>query len=156
MNSMKSIGRTTLTGLMAIVVIFINSISYAGPYTDDLTKCIIESTTQADRIAFVKWMFYAISMHPAVKSHASISEEQINKASENVTKLLMKLLTESCREKAKKAVKYEGQLAIQNSFQTLGQVAAQEIFTNPEVAKVMSDLEKYIDGEQLKSSLEIK
>ena len=29
----------------------------AGPYSDDLTKCLVRSTTNADRNALVKWMF---------------------------------------------------------------------------------------------------
>ena len=129
---------------------------YAGPYTDDLTKCIVESTSPQDRIDFVKWMFSAMAKHPAVKSMSSVSEEQRNEISQKIADLFMKLLTETCREKAEKAIKYEGQLAMQNSFQVLGQVAAQELFTNPDVASVLSGLDKYIDTEKLKSSLGIK
>jgi hypothetical protein len=51
---MKFVSRTALTGIIALFAVSLNSAAYAGPYTDDLTKCIIESTTQADRIEFVK------------------------------------------------------------------------------------------------------
>jgi len=128
----------------------------AGPYTDDLTKCIVESTTMTERIEFVKWMFFAISMHPVAKEYSSVTEEQIAEANKQTAGLFMKLITESCREKAAKAIKYEGQAAFQTSFQTLGQVAAKDLFSDPEVAKVMSGLEKYIDGDKLKSSLDIE
>ena len=129
---------------------------YAGPYTDDLTKCVIESTTKTDRIEFIKWMFVAISKHPAVKSLSSVSEEQIRDANEKVAKLFMRLLTDSCKEKAERAIKYEGQIAIKASFQMLGQVAGQELFTDPAVATSLSNLDKYIDVDKLKSSLGIK
>ncbi len=146
--------------LLSISIIFILSsqiaTAFAGPYTDDLTKCLVESTTVSDRVKFVKWMFFAISMHPVAKNYASISEEQILETSKQTANLVMKLLTESCREKAQKAIKYEGQTALQKSFQTLGQIAAQDIFTNPEVAAVMSGLEKNLDGEKLRSTLGIK
>ena len=54
-----------------------------------------------------------------------------------------------------RTLKYEGPLALQTSFQTLGLVAAQDVFTNPDLAAVISGLEKCLDGEKLKSSLGI-
>jgi hypothetical protein len=153
---MKPVRRFFLTVSIILVGLILTLPAHAGPYTVDLTKCIIESTTKTDREEFVKWMFSAISMHPAVKSLSSVSEEQMRDANEKVAKLLMRLLTESCRVKAGKSIKYEGQIAIQTSFQILGQVAAQELFTNQDVAAVMADLEKYLDGDKLKSSLGIK
>jgi hypothetical protein len=65
-------------------------------------------------------------------------------------------MTESCEEKARKAVKYEGQIAVQTSFQVLGQVAAQELFSDPDVAALMSGLDKYIDTEKLNAALGVK
>lgn len=139
--------------LLLIVIIILSSkteSAYAGPYTDDLTRCIVESTTMSDRIEFVKWMFFAISLHPVAKNYTSVSEQQITEANKKIADLLMKLLTKSCKEKAQKAIKYEGQIAFQTSFRTLGQVAAQDLFSNPDVAAVMSGLEKNLDKETLK------
>ena len=149
--------QTLLSILFVVFTISFHAVpAHAGPYTDDLTRCIVESTTANDRIEFVKWMFFAISMHPVAKNYSSVSEEKIADANKKIAKLMMKLLTESCKEKAEKAIKYEGQIALQTSFRTLGQVAAQDLFTNPDVAAVISGLEKYLDGEKLKSSLGIK
>ncbi len=130
-----------------------NSPTHAGVYTDDLTRCIIEKTNAQDRIEFVKWMFSAMSKHPAVQSMSTVSEKQIDEANQKVADLFMELLTVTCKEKAEKAIKYEGQMAIQSSFKLLGQVAAQELFTNPNVSGVMAGLEKYIDEDRLNSLL---
>lgn len=145
---------TAFTALL--ICISINAPAHAGVYTDDLTRCIVETTTEKDRIKFVKWMFSAMSKHPAVNSIASVSDDQINTANKQVAQLFMRIMTETCKEKAKKAIKYDGQLAMQTSFQVLGQVAAQELFSNPEVAGVMSGLEMYIDTDELASSLGLK
>lgn len=150
---MKSIRRILVITVITWAGLLANLPAYAGPYTDDLSKCIIESTTANDRIEFVKWMFSAMSRHPAVKSMSSISEQQISEANEKVAELFMKLMTETCKDKAQKAVKYEGQIAIQTGFQILGQVAAQELFSDPDVAALMSGLDKYIDNEKLNSAL---
>lgn len=152
---MKATKAIILTHLL-FISLCLADISYAGPYTNDLSKCIVESTTTNDRTAMVKWMFSAISLHPAVKPIASISEEKLKEANKQTAELFMKLLTESCIEQAQKAIKYEGQIAIQSSFRILGQVASQEMFSNPEVAAGISGLEKYFDKEKLESSLGIK
>jgi len=64
--------------------------------------------------------------------------------------MLMKLLTESCRDKTKIAMKYEGPAAIQLSFQALGQVAGMELASSPEVQARMSGFAKHIDAERFK------
>lgn len=128
----------------------------AGPYTDDLSKCIIESTTPGDRAAFVKWMFAAASLHPAVKSIAAVSPEELDAANRQTAELLTKLLTESCKQNAEKAIRYEGNAALRASFEVLGKVAANELFSSAEVAAGMAGLTKYLDGEKLRSALTIK
>jgi hypothetical protein len=131
-------------------------VSFAGPYADDLSRCIVESTTTEDRIALVKWIFIAFGFHPAVKKMVMVSKDQLEEANKQTAELYMKLLTETCKEKAQKALKYEGQIAIVTSFQVLMQVAGQEMFSNPEVADGVSGFEKYINKEKLETSLGIK
>ncbi len=144
-----------LTHLFAIVLFQTVSV-HAGPYTDELSKCIVASTTTDDRVAIVKWMFSAASLHPAVKSITSVSKEQLEEANKITAELLMRLLTESCMQQAQKAIQYEGQIAIQSSFQILGQVAGRELFSSPDVAAGMAGFEKHFDGEKLESVLGIK
>ena len=100
--------------------------SFAGSYTDELSKCLIESTSSADRIDLVKWMFMAGALHPEVKTIASISEKQRDDANKNVAGLFMRLLTDTCKSATEKALKYEGASTIETSFRILGQVAGQE------------------------------
>ncbi len=126
----------------------------AGPYTDDLSKCLVESTTVDDRADLVKWMFAAASLHPAVRSFTSVSEEQLDAANKRMADLTTRLLTESCRDQTRKALRYEGPVTIQLSFQVLGQVAGQEMFSSPEVAQALSGLQKHFDPAKLQSLLD--
>ena len=125
------------------------SITQAGVYTDDMTKCLVESTSSEDRIALVRWMFAAMSQHPAVASFTNVKPEDIEKASATTGALFMRLLTETCVDSTKKAVKYEGLGAIQTSFGVLGQVATMDLFADANVMKVMAGLEKYTDSKKL-------
>lgn len=135
---------------------FYQSAAVAGPYTDDLSKCIVESTTEAERLEFVKWMFSAIAQHPAAKSFSQITEQQQIEFDRNAAELFMKLLTETCRDKAKNAIQFEGQIAIQQSFNVLGQVAAQELMRDPDVVAAVSNMAKFMDEKKLQSSLGVE
>ena len=57
----------------------------------------------------------------------------------------------SCKKEAKKALKYEGDTALETSFQILGQVAGQELFASPAVAGAMSGLQEHMDEKKLEA-----
>lgn len=141
----------TFFSQIAIVVVVSLSISSAnaGVYGDEMAKCLVESTTPEDRTDLVRWMFVAISLHPAVETLSSISDEQMNTANKGAADLFMRLLTESCRDETEKALQYEGQAVLETSFGVLGQVAGAEIFAAPEVGEVLAGLEGYMDAEKL-------
>jgi len=125
--------------------------AHAGVYTDDLTKCLVESTSKDDRLDLVKWIYAAMSKHPAVSSYTRVSDADVSAVSSTTGALLMSLLTEKCVEATRSAIKYEGALAIQSSFQVLGQVAMTELLTDPNVGKVMAELDQFVDGAKLAS-----
>lgn len=138
--------------LWAVATLVISpAVTHAGVYTDDMTKCLVEATSKEDRLSLVRWMFAAMSQHPAVTSLTNVTEGDVEKANSETGALFMRLLTESCVEVTKKAIRYEGPAAIQMSFAVLGQVASSELFTDPGVLKVMSGLEKYTDQEKLEA-----
>jgi hypothetical protein len=123
----------------------------AGIYTDDLSKCLVSSTTKEDRISLVRWMFTAAAHHPAVKPIATISAAQQDDADKTMGMLLTRLLTESCRTETQKAVQYEGAGAFRSSFEVLGKVAGQELFTSPEVTASLTGLQKYVDEAKIRA-----
>lgn len=136
--------------VFAVCSVFSATSAIAGPYSDDMTRCLVEATTDAEKNQLVKWMFSAISAHPAISSMSSISfsdREQINK---ETAEMFVTLLTETCREETVKSVKYEGPQSISIAFEVFGQVAAQGMFSNPQVAKEVANLGNYADKEKLK------
>jgi len=140
--------------IVGIIFLFFSGAN-AGVYSDDLSRCLIESSTPSDKMVLVKWMFTAMSLHPAVKSIASVSTKQIDNANKETADLFIKLLTRSCKEQAIKAIKYEGAVALQSSFGVFGQVAAKELFSNPDVAAGMAGLNKYMNTKEINKTLEV-
>ncbi len=131
------------------------SASQAGIYGDDMARCLVESSTSADKIKLVQWMFTAMSLHPAVQELAAVGEKDRNAANKGMADLMLDLVTVRCLEQAKKAIKYEGQAALQAGFSVFGQVAGQELFANPNVAAGLSGLEEHLDSDTMNKRLGI-
>lgn len=128
--------------------------AYAGMYADDLSRCLVEKTTAADKNALVRWVIATTTLHPAVQSIAHVSVEERTRANRETARLFDRLLTESCIGQTRQAAKYEGAAALQTGFQTLGQVAMAELFSDPGVAKGLGELSKLIDAKKLQQALE--
>jgi hypothetical protein len=126
----------------------------AGPFSDDLGRCFVSSTSPEDRIALARWIFIAFSGHPAVAPLITVKPGDIESANAQVGDLFMRLLLTSCRDQAKKAIKFEGPTSLQSSFQTLGQVAGIELASTPEAQARMSGFAKHVDEVKLKALIE--
>jgi len=139
------------TALVATLCCFGSTETFAGPYADDMAKCLVKSANAADRKIFLKWFFAAISLHPEIAPMVSISVEQRDEIDKKTGALFMRLLTESCRTETQQAIRYEGPATIQYAFQIFGQAAAGDLFANPRVAEGMKGLAKYLDETKFKA-----
>ena len=143
--------RILVRSLLVTLSIFASMHAVAGPYGDDMAKCLVKAASPDDRTVFIRWLFAAIALHPDVASMATISNKQRDDFNKGAGALFQRLLTESCRSEAQRAIRYEGPATIQYAFQVFGQAAAGNLFANPTVAAGMKDLAKYIDQDKIKA-----
>jgi hypothetical protein len=138
-------------GLLVSLSMLAGTHAVAGPYGDDMGKCLVKAANAEDRTVFIKWLFSSMALHPDVASMATISPQQREEFSKRAAALFQRLLTESCRAETQQAIRYEGPATVQYAFQVFGQAAAGDLFSNASVAAGMKDLTKYIDQEKIKS-----
>jgi hypothetical protein len=117
----------------------------AGPFTDDMSKCLVKNTTQEDKEALIKWIYAAMSAHPSVKALSNVSAKQGESLNKGAADLMMELLTQRCKTETQQAIKYEGEGAIRTSFQILGQVAMQDLMSHPAVTKYITGITSFVD-----------
>ncbi|WP_114417926.1 hypothetical protein [Marinospirillum perlucidum] len=126
---------------------------WAGPFTDQMSRCLVEQTTAAEKREFVRWIYAAMSKHPEVSALANISDAEAVGLNQSAGRMLTELMTERCRQETSQAVQYEGNLAIETSFGVLGQVAMQELMTDPDVNAYFESLSNYVDEKRLREVL---
>lgn len=141
-------GLAVLLGLSALLALA-PAAARAGVYSDDMARCLVGSTTSKDKTDLVRWIFSNAALHPEVGTISSISDPKREEINRTAAALLERLLTESCRKQTQEALKYEGAMAMQTSFQVLGQVAMQELMSNPAVGQGFNAIGRYLNESKL-------
>lgn len=125
--------------------------AHAGVYGDDLSKCLVASTSDADRVLLVKWIFSAMALNREISGYVAMPAEMRQDINARTAALYTRLLAESCAAQTRDAARYEGAEAIGNAFQLLGQVASQGIFSDPAVNAGMLEMTNLIDTAKLEA-----
>src|SRR5262245_65212377 len=93
----------------------------AGPYADDLSRCLVGATSAEDKNTLVKWVFSIAALHPALGSVSAVTDAQRTRTDRDVAALFESLLTERCKKQTQSAVRYEGEKTIGVAFEVLGE-----------------------------------
>ena len=136
---------TVLTFLLNIS----NKPVFAGPFADEMAKCLVTSTNKRDRTKLIKWIFRVYGDHPEVTYMIDLSDREKKVIDKDVANIFTRLLSEDCIDETKKALDYEGDKVMFNAFQILGQVASKGIVENPDVMKSINKFVELIDYEKL-------
>ena len=153
-KSQSARSHTSFKTLLVLGLLTLSPLTLAGEYTDKLSECLLGATTEKDKSSLVKWMFTAMALHPAVEEIAGVSLSAREQANREMAELLIKLLGRACFSETRLALRHEGSVALQTSFTVLGQIAATNLFSDPDVAAGLASIETYISAEDLEKRLE--
>lgn len=135
--------------IMAFTMLTGMQTANAGQAVDQLSQCLVKSTTAADKTAVLQWTFVALSAHPELKKFSNVNEEQRTQLDKNLAQTLQRILTEQCSAQTQAVIKAEGFQAVGESFQELGSITGEEILKTPEVKDQLKGVVRYIDLNKL-------
>lgn len=135
--------------LMATTIMGTTQIAMAGPTVDQLSNCLVKSTTAADKTTVLQWTFVALSAHPELTKFSNVNEEQRTQLDKNLAQVLQRILVDQCSGQTKAVIAAEGVQAVGDSFQELGQITGEEILKNPEVNNQLKGVLRYVDLNKL-------
>jgi hypothetical protein len=125
----------------------------AGPFADDMAKCLVNSASPADRTVLVKWIFSVITLHPDLTTLSTLSAKNRDDITKDAGALFQRLILESCRVQVQQALQNEGPQTIAYAFQVMGQAATVGLLSDPHVSAGAKDLTKYVDEEKIQAAL---
>ena len=135
--------------LIGLALMGATQMSVAGPTVDQLSDCLMKSTTATDKTAVLQWTFVALSSHPDLKAFSNVSATQKEQLDKNLAGVLQRIIVEQCSAQTKAVIQAEGIQAVGNSFQELGQITGEEILKNPEVKGQLQSVLRYVDLNKL-------
>lgn len=128
-----------------LTVLSCNSFALAGVYTDDLSKCLVSSSSIADQSTLVQWIFSALALNPAVMPMSSVTAQQRDALNQKAEALDERLVFTDCHKEAVDALKYEGPSTFEAAFAVLGQVATRGLMSDPAVISGLNAMGSYTD-----------
>jgi hypothetical protein len=140
-----------LRGLAAAAALSLASSASAGPYADELGKCLIQKTTDADKALLIRGLFSALSAHPAVKEMVSQDAEHRRALYRETAQLYERLMVSDCRAETVAALKHEGVESLDPAFSMLGEASARQLMTDPLVVREMQALFAGMDMSKLEA-----
>jgi hypothetical protein len=141
--------RIAQVAAIALALLSANT-SSAGIYSDSLARCLVSHTSNEDKTLLVRWIFAIMALHPAVSDTITVNDSEREKLNRGAGMLFERLVTDDCRKETKEALMYEGPVAMQTSFQVLGQVATRGLMTDPAVTAGLTAFQKYLDETKLR------
>lgn len=121
----------------------------AGVFGDNLGKCLVRSSTDADKQHLMEWIFSVISLNSAIAQYTNIPDEKRIYINKNMANLVEKLVGETCKIETNEALKNEGSSALGAAFKILAEVATNQLFGSTEVSEGSKSFLEFIDMEKL-------
>ncbi len=126
-----------------------SQIALAGPTVDQLSNCLMKSTTPTDKTVVLQWTFVALGNHPDLKAFSNVTATQKEALDKNLATVLQRILVEQCSAQTKAVIQTEGLQAVGDSFQELGSITGEEILKTPEIKQRLNGVLKYVDLNKL-------
>lgn len=139
----------TRTAILAAVGLFAAatpSAAFAGPFSDELSRCWFDARSEADRTVLMRWTFLAVGAHPDTREMLAVTPDERRRISADVGALFTRLLLTDCRRQTIQAVRTEGAGEIETGFQVLGMAASRELMGSQEGAAVIAEMQDYLDS----------
>lgn len=141
-----------------LVVLLFPLIAFAGlpasvqANPQALGTCFIDSMTGKERKDLVKWIFLSMATHPELQSFSNISSDDKTMSDKTMGALITRLFAEDCPAETKAAQQVDP-LAINKAFELVGKVAMQELMTNQDVMRSLTNYVNYTDQKRIQDVL---
>ena len=137
------------TFLISATLLSVTQVTLAGPTVNQLSDCLMKSTTVTDKTTVLQWTFVALGNHPDLKAFSNVTASQKEALDKNLATVLQRILVEQCSAQTKAVIQAEGLQAVGDSFQELGRITGEEILENPEVKSQLKGVLRYVDLNKL-------
>ena len=143
-------GTKTLLLSIALMAATALSTPAQASSTERFAHCMADSLNGKERKQLAGWIFFAMAAHPEISPYSQVTDEMRLQRDKEVGALITRLLTQDCPQQFVMAQK-ENPQSVEKAFEMLGQVAMQELMTNPAVGQALSSYSRFTDFSKINS-----
>jgi hypothetical protein len=125
----------------------------AGPAADTLGRCLADNTSGKDRKELARWIYLALSAHPEIRGMSAATDDNRLASDKGMAALVTRLLADTCAAETRAVVQAEGNTGMFNAFKSLGELAMQELMSNPDVAAAVGGYARHLDSQRINAAL---
>ena len=134
-------------GLWALTIGFSLAIlekpANAGPYQDDLIKCVNRNITDSDKVNLAGFIVLAFSSLPEMQGIVFIDEIRSESLIKAYTETIERLVLYDCYDESKLVVKFEGSESLASATNLIGQMTMRDNLSDPNVVRLFDRMEQY-------------
>jgi hypothetical protein len=130
------------------ISMLIGTPAFSQAPADALSSCMVDNLNGKERKSLAKWIFFAIGAHPDIKSYMQATPADMRASDEYVGSLITRLLTVDCPAPLKAAYA-ANPASLENAFGVVGEVAMQELMTNEDVNKTLTNYVHFTDTDKI-------
>ena len=138
--------------LIAVIILitFFQTTLQAGQYSNKFANCLMQNTTERDKVVLVRWAFSAMAHHSALKEEFNIPKSKFTKHEIAVADYVQYILGTVCFKETKNVLQYEGDEAFLKAFELLGEIAFLSLMEEAAVSNALENYVIHIDPNFLK------
>jgi hypothetical protein len=114
---------------------------------DALGSCFVLKSTGQDRLTFMQWMLAALGSTPRLKDVVRVEPDKKDQLDRQVALVMTRLITVDCLAEAKAVAKDKQGDGFRIAGQSLGRMAVQELFGDPDSERALSGYASYLHEE---------
>lgn len=123
---------------------------------DNFKNCLIERTSDVDRVELAQWVYLAISSHPHLVAYSAITPAERRLMNQRVARLYERLVTQDCKiALAMLVVTDQVEEGMEVGFSALGEIAMLSLLQDESVLESIEEYAKYLDVEKFADLFEI-
>jgi hypothetical protein len=113
-----------------------------------LSQCLVGETKGRDRILIARWIGSALASAPQLEGLVTIEPAEREGVNREMAGLFTRLLTQDCPDEARPLFATGNTEAFGLAFQTLGEVAMQELMADPVASAAIGSFTTYLKQEE--------
>ena len=134
-----------LAAALATVPAAAQGVAYPNEASRQLGECIALSTSGKDRVLTARWFAASLGSAPQVADAVTVDPAAKVEADREMAALFTRLFTQDCAKEAAPLMNSGDMAGIQAAGGRLGQIAMQELMSDPQVLQAMMSYIVYID-----------